>query len=215
MDLDTELILDEACLTLRGLLAEVYALLISKNGFVDRAGLTIYLCVQQKKKQRSKKEVEIVDVSGIFPFSNVPLIHQHVEAPYSDRQRSQSSRIKLPCHMSRPVWFGWNSSTAESWAEGHMLSLPIHQFTSTPITVEGGELYKKGQGGRKVDPGWQEGGHVTRRVQPLHADLTDLQVLKWKWCDCVATCRHKHNMQDWLVHTWEHRNVQNVPFRHL
>lgn len=61
-----------------------------------------------------------------------------------------------------------------------MLSLPIHQFTSTPITVEGGELYKKGQGGRKVDPGWQEGGHVTRRVQPLHADLTDLQVLKWK-----------------------------------
>lgn len=35
MDLDTELILDEACLTIRGLLAEVYALLISKNGFVD------------------------------------------------------------------------------------------------------------------------------------------------------------------------------------
>lgn len=66
---------------------------------------------------------------------------------YSDWRCSQNSSRKLPRHMSRPVWCGWNSSTLKSWVVGHMLSLPIHQLTSTPITVGGRGALQKGQGG--------------------------------------------------------------------
>lgn len=106
------------------------------------------------------------------------------------------------------VWLGWNRSTLKSWVGGHMLSLLIHQFTFTPITGDLGELYTKGQGGRR----WNEVGRGAV-MWPRHADLTDLQVLKWIRCDFGATFRREQSMLDFLTSSSEHMKAGLVNAR--
>lgn len=140
-----------------------------------------------------------------FSFIECTVKWKHGGVPDSHWQCSYTSSTKLPHHMSRPAWFGWNSYTLKSWVAGHIAVAP---HPSAHFHLDNG----RGRGALQKRPSVCGGGEVGRRavmwprhVQPLHTDLTDLQVLKWKWHDIVVTRRHKHNMLDSLKYTWEHR----------
>lgn len=120
----------------------------------------------------------------------------HVRPPYSDWRCSYRSSVMLPCHMSRLVWFSANSFTLKSWVGGHMLSLSIHQFTSTTITVKkGGGLTKraKGKGGGSSSVGGQScdpAGPTTARW-PYRSVGVEVEMM-WLSGDLQAQTKCKH-----------------------
>ncbi len=108
------------------------------------------------------------------------------------------------CHVIRLVWFCWNSFTWKSWVWGHMLSLPIHQFTSTTDTAVGGDLTKKAKGkeggtrlagGQSRDPTCPTAAHWPYRSAGVEVEVMwlfgDLQTLTK---DVLPCAEHRYSM---------------------
>lgn len=167
------------------------------------------------------------NVPFIWKHSGVPYSDWQCSSNSSIKLPCHMSRLVWLCvWVQTEFWLaaglmgsphGWNSCTLKSWVVGHMLSLLIHQLTATMITVEmGGGGWGGGGGGgwrrgfsKKKKKGKKEESKVGRRAviwpgtsNPCKPTSQDLQVLKWKWCDFVLTCMHKHNMLDSLSHTY-------------
>lgn len=216
MDLDTELILDEACLTIRGLLAEVYALLISKNGFVDRAGLTIYLCVQQKKKttfqKRSRNSRRLRNFSFLKCSPHPPTCRGSIFR--STAFTEQQNKVAMSHEQAGVIRLEQLHSWELSWGSHAVTPHPSVHFhpdngrrrgalQKRPRGEKGGSRLA---GGRSCDP-----ARPTAARRPHRSAGVEVEVM-WLRGNLQAQTQYARLAR---THTWEHRNVQNVPFRRL